>query len=157
MKILITGFLILSFLTCNKKVNSKFELSNVLEQNKKVNIYQLIFDSRNDSNDTVFSDGYSIKNKIEINADQIRKLSNLLSDSSNYLFDKSKNCVLIASYGIKISSDSLGRYTVLIGDDPCKKMVILNEDKNSELIYDLSDNNSINSFFHSLFIKKDSL
>ena len=66
MKILITGFLILSFLTCNKKVNSKFELSNVLEQNKKVNIYQLIFDSRNDSNDTVFSDGYSIKNKIQV-------------------------------------------------------------------------------------------
>jgi hypothetical protein len=127
----------------------KTDIYSTLGNQKKLMLYQVNYGEIKPG-DSAFFEGYSVKNTKWLNRDSVKLLNKLFADSSNFITDKSKNCVLAASYGFKVSNDS-ANYVVFIGDDPCKKVLILNQTKNTETILDLADSNSITPFIKKAF------
>lgn len=151
MKILFCILVLINLSTCtnSKKVEKDFSL--LLEQKKKLEVYELTYGDHH-LKDSLFYEGYGIKDKHMLNWKAITILLSSLKDSNNYLTDRSRNCVLAAKYGIKLASDSIN-YIVFIGKQPCMKISILNPEEKLEKIFDLSDSNTIIPFFDSLFKK----
>jgi len=151
MKIIIPLLVLCNVLTCKNSTKMEADFKHTLERKKKLSVYEVGY-SENKPVDTSFYKGYWVKQKKVITRRSIETLIGLVSDSANYSPDRSKNCVLAANYGVKVTDDSLN-YIVFIGKQPCMKILILDERLKSETVFDLTDHNTIIPFFDSLFIR----
>jgi hypothetical protein len=139
-------------IACSKNSRIEADFRLMMENRKHLSVYEIMYSDQR-KKQKIFSKGYSIEGEKVIDIKTIQELAGLIKDSTNYLTDRSKNCVMVANYGIKLSGDSLS-YLLFIGKDPCLKILVLNERMNTERVYDLTDNNNIVPFFDSLFLSK---